>query len=179
MNEDGRVTLRRLDAAEAEAALPALGAILVDAVANGASVNFLAGFAQAEGEAFWRGQLPLIAEGKRILIVATRDGAIAGTVVITFAPQPNQPHRADVGKMLVHSAARRQGIGRALLEAAETAALDAGKTLLVLDTETDSAGHRLYAACGWTEVGTIPGYALSTDGRPKGATIFYKMIGRH
>jgi len=171
------VTLRALTATEAEAALPALGAVLVDAVAGGASVNFMAGFRQDEAETFWRGQIPLVAEGKRILIFAELDGAIVGTVVVTFAPQPNQPHRADVGKMLVHSAARRRGIGRALLDAAEAAARDAGRSLLVLDTETDSAGHRLYAACGWIEVGTIPGYALSTDGRPSGATIFYKTIG--
>ena len=171
------VTLRALTAEEAEAALPALGAVLVDAVAGGASVNFMAGFRQDEAETFWRGQIPLVAEGRRILIVAELDGAIVGTVVVTFAPQPNQPHRADIGKMLVHSAARRRGGGRALLDAAEAAAQAAGRSLLVLDTETDSAGHRLYAACGWIEVGTIPGYALSTDGRPSGATIFYKTIG--
>lgn len=170
-------TLRALPPREAESALPALAAILVDAVASGASVNFLAGFSRAEAEGFWRGQLPLIDEGKRILIVAERGGAIVGTVVVTFAPQPNQPHRADIGKMLVHSSARRRGIGRALLEAAEQAALESGRTLLVLDTETGSDGHHLYAACGWTEVGTIPGYALTPDGRPSGATIFYKRIG--
>ncbi|MBN9000375.1 MAG: GNAT family N-acetyltransferase [Rhizobiales bacterium] len=176
--DDAPPRFERLTPAEAEAAVPALGAVLVDAVAHGASVNFMAGFRQDEAEAFWRGQLPLVAEGRRILIVARHGGRIVGTVVVTFAPQPNQPHRADVGKMLVHSSMRRRGIGRALLAAAEAAALASGRSLLVLDTETDSDGHRLYAACGWTEVGTIPGYALTTDGRPSGATIFYKEIGR-
>jgi len=175
--EPAPLRTRALSEAEAEAALDGLAAILVDAVAGGASVNFLAGFGLDEAAAFWRSQLPGIAAGQRVLIVAEAAGAIVGTVVVTFAPQPNQPHRADIGKMLVHSRARRRGIGRALLAAAESAALTAGRTLLVLDTETDSAGHRLYAACGWTEVGTIPGYALTTDGRPSGATIFYKRIG--
>ncbi|MCX5513023.1 GNAT family N-acetyltransferase [Kaistia algarum] len=170
--------IRRLSAAEAEGALAELGALLTDAVAGGASVNFMAGFAAHEAETFWRGQIPLIAEGRRILIVAESDGRIVGTVVVTFAPQPNQPHRADIGKMLVHSSARRRGLGRTLLAAAEAAATESGRTLLVLDTETDSAGHQLYAACGWTEVGTIPGYALTPDGRPSGATIFYKAIGK-
>lgn len=170
-------TLRSLSHAEAEAALDGLAAVLVDAVEHGASVNFLAGFRHDEAVAFWRGQLPAIAEGKRALIVAEADGRLVGTVVVTHAHQPNQPHRADVGKMLVHSSMRRRGLGRRLLAAAEEEALASGRTLLVLDTETDSAGHRLYAACGWIEVGTIPGYALSTTGEPSGATIFYKRIG--
>jgi GNAT superfamily N-acetyltransferase len=176
--DDAAFALRSLSASEAERALPALGAVLVDAVAGGASVNFMAGFTQEAAETFWRGQLAGIAAGQRILLVAEQAGAILGTLVVSFAPQPNQPHRADIGKMLVHSSARRRGLGRALLQAGEKAALDSGRTLLVLDTETGSAGHRLYAACGWTEVGTIPGYALSTDGEPSGATIFYKMLGK-
>ena len=93
--------------------------ILVDAVANGASVNFMAGFDEAGASAFWRGQLPGLAEGMRHILVAEAAGAIVGTVVVAFAPQPNQPHRADIGKMLVHSSQRGRGIGKALLEAAE------------------------------------------------------------
>ncbi|SHF67955.1 L-amino acid N-acyltransferase YncA [Kaistia soli DSM 19436] len=170
------ITVRALTATEAEAALPGLGALLADVVAHGASVNFMHGFSAVDGERFWRGQLALIAEGQRILIVAENGADIVGTVIVTFAPQPNQPHRADIGKMLVHSAMRRRGLGRRLLAAAEAAAGANGRTLLVLDTETQSAGHALYAACGWTEVGTIPGYALTPDGRPSGATIFYKEI---
>ena len=173
----GGAVLRRLDIDSAEGAVAGLGALLADAVARGASVNFLAGFSQHEGERFWRGQLPGLAAGQRVLIVAEAEGRIVGSVVVSFAPQPNQPHRADIGKMLVHSSMRRRGLGRRLLEAAEIAARETGRTLLVLDTETDSAGHALYAACGWTEVGTIPGYALTPDGRPSGATIFYKVIG--
>ena len=136
------------------------------------------GFSQEDGERFWRGQLPAMVAGQRVLIVAEDEAArIVGSVIVTFAPQPNQPHRADIGKMLVHSSVRRRGLGRRLLSAAEVAARESGRTLLVLDTETDGAGHALYAACGWTEVGTIPGYALTPDGQPSGATIFYKVIG--
>ncbi len=172
------IRLRALSPTDAEAAVPGLGALLADAVAHGASVNFMHGFSREDGERFWRGQLPLVEAGQRVLIVAEDEAArIVGSVVVTFAPQPNQPHRADIGKMLVHSAMRRRGLGRRLLGKAEVAARARGRTLLVLDTETGSAGHALYAACGWTEVGTIPGYALSPDGSPSGATIFYKVIG--
>lgn len=170
------VRVRRLDRLAAEAAIPALAAILVDAVENGASVNFLAGFAQADGEAFWRGQIEAIGAGGRILIVAALDGRIVGTVVVTFAPQPNGPHRAEIGKMLVHSSARRRGIGSILLLAAEDAARENGRTLLHLDTQTGSAGEALYRAHGWTQMGVMPGHSLTPDGTISSATFFYKTI---
>ncbi len=175
---EAAIQLSALSPAEAEGAVAGLAALLADAVAGGASVNFMHGFSLADGERFWRGQLPAVSDGQRILIVAREGERVVGSVVVSFAHQPNQPHRADIGKMLVHSSVRRRGLGRRLLGAAEEAARASGRTLLVLDTETGSAGHALYAACGWTEVGTIPGYALSPDGRPSGATIFYKEIGR-
>lgn len=171
------VRVRTLSPDEATRAIPRLAALLVDAVASGASVNFMAGFSQTEAEAFWHGQMDGIRAGQRLLLVAETDGAIMGTVIVRFASQPNQQHRADVNKMLVDSRQRRRGIGRRLLDGAEAAAHAAGRTLLVLDTETGSSGHRLYAATGWVEVGTIPGYALSPDGHASGATIFYKTIG--
>lgn len=169
-------TIRSLAAGETEARLDELAAILVDAVAHGASVNFMAGFTLAEGRAFWRTQLPALASGATRLLVAD-DGRLLGTVLLVFAPQPNAPHRADIGKMLVLSSARRQGIGRKLLTAAETAARDAGRTLLLLDTQTGSAGDRLYRSCGWTEIGSIPGHALTPDGRLAETTLFYKALG--
>ena len=169
--------IRSLDAVEAELRLDDLAALLVDAVAQGASVNFLRGFSTTEGHVFWRGQLPGIAEGSRRLLVAQEDDRLLGTVVLTFAHQPNQPHRGDIGKMLVHSGARRRGLGRRLLAAAEEEARLAGRTLLCLDTEEGSAGDALYRACGWTAIGTIPGYALSPGGEPAGATFFFKRIG--
>jgi GNAT superfamily N-acetyltransferase len=169
-------TIRALPAAEAESRLDDLAAILVDAVAHGASVNFLAGFSHAEAAAFWRRQFSALADGATSLFVAEADGKLLGTVLLFFAHQPNAPHRAEIGKMLVLAAARRQGIGRRLLQAAEHAALAAGRTLLLLDTESGSAGDRLYRSCGWTEYGRVPGHALRPDGIPAETTMFYKLL---
>jgi GNAT superfamily N-acetyltransferase len=172
-------TIRSLDAAETEARLDELAAILVDAVANGASVNFMAGFDMDAGRAFWRGQLPGIATGERKLLVAVGEGTLVGTVILTLAQQPNGRHRAEIGKMLVLSTARRQGLGRRLLAAAEALAVDCGRTLLLLDTESGSSGDALYRSGGWTEVGRVPGHAFTPDGRLAETTIFYKALGPH
>ena len=168
--------IRVLAADEAEARLGDLGAILADAVAHGASVNFVAGFTQADGEAFWASMLAGLATGERVLLVAEQEGRLVGTVMVIFAQQPNAPHRAEIGKMLVHSSARRRGIGRRLLEAAEEHARRAGRTLLILDTHSDSDGERLYRRCGWTAVGRIPDHSLTTDGRLWPTTVFYKRV---
>ena len=166
-----------LDPAAAEARLDELAELLVDAVAGGASVNFLAGFDRDAARAWWRGSaLPGLAAGERVVLVAERGKTLVGTVQVVFAGQPNQPHRADVAKMLVHSSARGAGLGARLLAAAEATALDHGRTLLTLDTESGSAGERLYRRGGWTPIGAIPGYALTTDGRPAAATFFYKAL---
>lgn len=170
------IALRPLPAPEAEARLPELAAILVDAVEHGASVNFLAGLSMEQAAGFWRGQLPGLADGSRLLFVAEAAGRLAGTVVLTLAHQPNAPHRAEIGKMLVHSALRRQGLGQRLLRMAEDAALAAGRTLLLLDTETGSAGELLYRRCGWAEVGRVPDHSLTPDGRLADATIFCKRL---
>jgi GNAT superfamily N-acetyltransferase len=105
-------------------------------------------------------------------------GAIIGTVQVLLNQPENQPHRGDIAKMLVHRRARRLGVGAALLAAAERAALDAGKTLLVLDTVTDTEGYRLYSRSGWQRVGEIPNYALWPDGRPCPTTLFFKSLSR-
>ena len=174
-----RTTIRALDAAEAGARLDELSATLVDAVAHGASVNFMAGFSAGEARAFWRGRLPGLAAGETRLLVAEDSGRLVGTVLLAFAPQPNAPHRAEIGKMLVLSSARRQGLGRRLLVAAEEAARAAGRTLLLLDTETGSAGDRLYRSCGWTEAGRVPDHAFRADGHLAETTIFCKRLGPH
>jgi GNAT superfamily N-acetyltransferase len=170
------IHVQTLDPDQAAERLPALSVLLVDAVAHGASVNFMAGFTLAEAEIYWRKQIAGLAEGDRLWLAAEKAGTLVGTVMCVFAPQPNQPFRADVSKMLVHSSQRRRGIGALLLEAVEAAALKVGKTLLVLDTGAGSAGDRLYRRCGWTAIGTIPGYAYTTDGRPEAATFFYKQL---
>lgn len=170
------IEILELDAAAAAARLDALADILVDAVANGASVNFMAGLTRAEARAFWTGQIPGLADGSRRLLVAVCGGALVGTAILTCAPQPNAPHRAEVGKMLVHSSMRRRGLGRRLLSAVEALGAGMGRTLLVLDTESGSAGERLYRSCGWTAVGSIPGHSHRPDGPLAAATIFYKSV---
>jgi GNAT superfamily N-acetyltransferase len=173
-----RIAIRSLDVAEAEARLGELSDILVDAVAHGASVNFMAGFSHAEGRAFWRNQITGIAVGEKRLFVGDDGERLVGTVMLMFAPQPNAPHRAEIGKMVVLSSARRQGVGRRLLTAAEEAARKAGRTLLLLDAETGSAGDRLYRSCGWIEYGRVPGHAFRPDGRLAETTFFYKKRDR-
>jgi GNAT superfamily N-acetyltransferase len=170
------ITIRSIDVAEASLQLSPLSGLLVDAVDHGASVNFMAGLTLHQAEAYWTRQIAGLAAGDRIWLVAEQEGKLVGTVMCVFAPQPNQPFRADISKMLVHSAQRRQGIGALLLAAAEDAALKAGKTMLVLDTGEGSAGDRLYRRCGWTAIGSIPSYAYTTDGRPEAATFFYKQL---
>ena len=165
-----------LDAATAEARLDELAAILVDAVANGASVNFLASFRPEEARVFWQRQLAALAAGDTHLFVAEDDGRLVATVLLMFAPQPNAAHRAEIGKMLVMASARRRGLGRRLLLTAEEAARKAGRTLLMLDTETGSAGDLLYRSCGWIELGTVPGHAFRPNGQLAPTTMFYKQL---
>jgi GNAT superfamily N-acetyltransferase len=151
--------------------------VLIDCVEGGASVSFMLPMSRAKAEAFWRGTFASAERGERIVLVAEdATGAIVGTVQVIWAQPENQPHRGDVAKMLVHRRARRHGVGAALLAAAEHSALNAGKTLLVLDTVTDGAGHRLYARHGWRHCGEIPDYALWPDGRPCPTTIFFKFL---
>ncbi len=171
-----KIAIRPLHAREAEARLDELADILVDAVAHGASVNFLGRLAPAEARAFWATQLPGIASGDKQLFVGDDGARLVGTVLLMNAPQPNAPHRADVGKMLVLSSLRRQGLGRRLLDAAEQAALAAGRWLLLLDTESGSAGEMLYRSRGWIECGRVPDYFIRTDGVIADTTLFYKRL---
>jgi GNAT superfamily N-acetyltransferase len=169
-------TIRILTANESAAAVPALADILMDVVMAGASVSFQPPLKRERAEAFWRKIADGVAAGAAILLVAEHEGRMVGTVQVQFAMIENQPHRADIAKMLVHTSARRLGIGAALMRAAETAAREAGRTLLTLDTVTGSAGERLYARLGWTRVGIIPGYALTPYDGLCDTTIFYKRI---
>ena len=168
--------IRVLNAAEAQARLEELSDILVEAVALGASVNFMAGFSRDEGRAFWRKQLRGLANGATQLFVGDDGERLVATVMLTFAHQPNAPHRAEISKMLVLSHARRQGLGRRLLMRVEEAAREAGRTLLMLDTESGSAGDMLYRSCGWTEIGRVPGHAFRPDGQLAQTTLFYKQL---
>jgi GNAT superfamily N-acetyltransferase len=150
--------------------------VLIDCVAGGASVNFMWPMTRDKAEKFWRGVAEGLARGDRALIVAADEsGEILGTVQAIWAPQENSPHRADVAKMLVHRRARRRGVGAAVLAAAERAALDAGRTLLVLDTASEEA-ERLYERGGWQRVGAIPRYALLPEGPFCRTVVFYKDL---
>lgn len=154
-----------------------LGEVLIDCVEGGASVSFMLPMTRTKADVFWRGVAASVERGERLLLVAEdAAGAIVGTVQVILNLPENQPHRGDVAKMLVHRRARRQGLGAALLAAAERSAMEAGKTLLVLDTVTGAEGERLYARQGWQRCGEIPDYALWPDGRPCATTVFYKAL---
>ena len=153
-----------------------LSDVLIDCVEGGASVNFMYPMSRSKAENFWQGAAASVARGERVVLAAIdAGGAIVGTVQLIWAGPENQPHRADLAKMLVHRRARRHGVGAALLVAAERSAVDAGKTLLVLDTASDDA-ERLYARHGWQRCGQIPDYALLPDGTPCPTTIFFKAL---
>jgi GNAT superfamily N-acetyltransferase len=156
----------------------ALSAVLIDCVEGGASVSFMAPLSRDKADAFWRQVAEGVAAGERALVVAEdrSTGELLGTVQVVLRQPDNQPHRADVAKMLVHRRVRRRGIAAALLGAAENAAREAGKTLLVLDTVTGSDAERLYERLGWQRVGIIPNYALWPQGGYCDTTVFYKQI---
>jgi GNAT superfamily N-acetyltransferase len=154
----------------------ALAGILIDCVEGGASVSFMAPLTWERSTKFWRMVARDVAEGKRAVLVADDAQGICGTVQLVFDMPENQPHRADLVKMLVHRRARRRGLGAALMKAAEATARDCGKTLLVLDAVTGGGGARLYERLGWTRVGDIPAYALMPDGTPCGTTYYYRSL---
>jgi GNAT superfamily N-acetyltransferase len=170
------VTVERLDANGARRHRDALAAVLVDCVEGGASVSFMTPFTQDEARAFFESVEPGVAAGTRLLLAAFLDDHVVGTVQVTAAWPPNQPHRADVTKLLVHRSSRSRGIGRLLMEQAEVEAREQGWTLLVLDTVTGDPAERLYERMGWTKVGVIPNFALYPDGRPCDTTVFWKAL---
>lgn len=173
------VEIRSLSASDGLQHLESLANVLVDCVAGGASVSFMAPFSQADAETFFRGILDEVAKGDRVLLAAFLDSAIVGTVQIRTALPPNQPHRADVTKLLVLQSARGNGIGAQLMEHLEKHARAMGKTLLVLDTVTNSPAEKLYLRLGWQRAGVIPNYALFPDGRLCDTTIFWKALDEH
>lgn len=170
------INVRALTGPEARDHVTDLAAVLVDCVAGGASVSFMLPFGQADGEAFYDAVAADVEAGKRILLAAFVEARLVGTVQVVTALPPNQPHRGDVAKLLVHPSARGQGIARRLMEEAERSAVAAGKTLLVLDTVTGGTAERLYERLNWVKVGVIPNYALYPDGRLTATTIFFKKL---
>ena len=159
------------------AQLEQLADVLVDCVEGGASVSFMLPLSRERALAFWVKVARGVAGGERILLVAEDARGICGTVQLVLDLPENQPHRADLCKMLVHRRARKQGLGAALLTAAEQAARDAGRTLLVLDAVSGADGARLYERGGWVRVGEIPNYALYPAGGYCPTTYYYKDLG--
>jgi GNAT superfamily N-acetyltransferase len=166
------------DAGQVDALVPALAEVLIDCVAGGASVGFMHPLSRRDAERFWAKVLDDVAAGERILLVAREPGSgrVVGTVQLVVGQMPNQPHRADVSKMLVHRDARRQGLGTALMRRIEQLAQDAHKTVLVLDTAVGGDAESLYERLDWESVGQIPDYALLPEGGFCATRIFYKRV---
>ncbi|WLR92668.1 GNAT family N-acetyltransferase [Shinella zoogloeoides] len=169
--------IKLLDHAQARARTGELAAVLADCVAGGASVGFMAPYGPADALPFWEGVAEAVGEGATVLLAAERDGRIVGTVQVGIRQMPNQPHRADIKKLLVMESERGRGLARALMAAAEREAARRGKTVLVLDTATGSPAETVYERLGWQRAGVIPDYALYPDGRYCATTFFYKRIG--
>ena len=175
------ITVRRVGADEAkargEAWAEALADVLTDCVEGGASVSFMLPLPRGKALGFWRGVLDGVVRAERALLVAeTVDGRVVGTVQLITALPDNQPHRADVAKMLVHRDVRRRGVAGLLMAAVDDAAREVGKSVLVLDTVTGGDAERLYQRAGWQSAGTVPKYALMPDGAYCGTTFFYKQL---
>jgi ribosomal protein S18 acetylase RimI-like enzyme len=171
-----QIEIRRLGPTELRAQLDGLAAVLFDCVAGGASVSYLAPFSHEEARAAFEAVAVEVEQGRRLLLAAFANEELVGTVQVVLAMPPNQPHRAEIAKLLVHRSARRRGIAQLLMEQAEREARAEGKTLLVLDAVTGDSAERLYQRLGWTKVGVIPGYALYPDRTPCDTTILWKAL---
>jgi GNAT superfamily N-acetyltransferase len=171
-----QIEVRRLGVTDVREQLDALADVLYDCVAGGASVSYMAPFSPEEARSAFAGFVAEAEEGRRLILAAFVEGDLVGTVQVILALPPNQPHRAEIAKLLVHRQARGRGIAQQLMKRAEAEARAEGKTLLVLDAVTGGDAARLYARLGWTTVGVIPGYALYPDGQPCDTTYFWKAL---
>lgn len=178
MAGDGETTIAALTADDIAGHVRELGALLHACVHAGASVGFVLPFTEADGEAFWSGSvLPAVRDGRRALLVARVGGRIAGSVQLDCDTPPNQPHRAEIRKLLVHPAFRRRGIARALMAEIERLAIRRGRSLITLDTRTGDGAEPLYAALGYATAGVIPGYSRDpAEDRLDATTIMYKTL---
>jgi acetyltransferase len=168
--------IRMLDAAGVKAHAPQLRALLLDAVAHGASVGFVMPLEDSVADAYWRDVAQAVGAASRVLLVAWRDNVLVGTVQLDLCMKPNGSNRAEVQKLLVHSGARRGGVGTVLMEALETQALALRRGLLFLDTEAGSDAEALYARLGYTRVGELPEYCATPGGAWRATAIWYKTL---
>lgn len=169
----GPLAIERLDAAAAASATRRLATLLVACVDSGAAVSFLPPLAPARAEAFWRTTATRVATGGAVLLAAWTGGVLSGSVTLGLDTPDNQPHRAEISKLLVHPEARRRGLARALMQRAEDEVRAANRSL---DTRANDAAEPLYRTLGWQEAGRIPGYAFNADGQLHETVIFYKPL---
>jgi ribosomal protein S18 acetylase RimI-like enzyme len=167
--------IRPVDASPATRAM--LSEILIEVVAGGGSVSFMHPLARTAADSFWRDSLAAAAEGRRVVLGAWDGALLAGTVTLLLDCPPNQPHRAEIAKMMTRPSHRGRGIAAALGRAAEAEAVARGRTLLVLDTATDGGAAGLYQRLGYSLAGEIPDYALKPHGGLTGTLIYWKRIG--
>ena len=175
----GAIEIRRLASVELSEQLDALARVLEDCVAGGASVSYMAPFSHEDARAVFEAWAAEVEQGARLILAAFADGDLVGTVQVILALPPNQPHRGEIAKLLVHRSARRRGVAELLMERAEAEARAEGKTLLVLDAVTGGDAARLYDRMGWITVGVIPGYALYPDGRPCNDHLLQAALAAH
>jgi GNAT superfamily N-acetyltransferase len=172
------VQIISLEAPVAESALDQLADVLVDCVEGGASVSFMSPFSHQQALTFFGKAAGSVASGDTVLLAARLGGRIVGTVQLGLDTPPNQPHRADIKKLLVRRSARGHGVGAALMAQVEEEARRRGRWLLVLDTVPGENGHRLYLREGWTLTGLVPDYALFPDGRLCDTAIMWKRLAK-
>ncbi|WP_137129685.1 GNAT family N-acetyltransferase [Rhizobium sp. FY34] len=170
------IHIRIITAEEAGPFIPDLCEVLSDCIQGGASLGFMLPFAPEDARSYWQDVLASVKRGHTILAVAQRDGKVVGTVQVGLAQKPNQPHRGDLMKLLVHRSARGLGLSRKLMQAVEDEAASRGRTILVLDTATGSDAEAIYPRLGWQRAGVIPDYALWPQGGFCDTTFFYKRI---
>ena len=169
--------IESLEPAAYDAAIEGLGALLKDAIDGGASVNFVAGVTPEQAEGWWAARSSRVADGTITVFVARdEEDRIVGSTLIERSINPNSPHRAEIGKVIVLGSHRRRGLASELMRAAEDRARAEGRWLLVLDTVTGSAADAFYRSLGWQETGVVPNYALNPDGQPWAATFFWKDL---
>lgn len=171
-------TIAELGAGALRARREELVALLADAVDDNASVGFVLPHDPRLYEEAWNGWIADVERGERMVLAALVGDELAGCVHLVPCTKPNQPHRADVQKLLVHRRHRYQGIARELMHALEAHARSGGRSLLTLDTRTGSGADFLYRGEGWTELGVLPAFALDPDGTPAACTFFFKHLGR-
>ncbi|HEX2022441.1 MAG TPA: GNAT family N-acetyltransferase [Candidatus Thermoplasmatota archaeon] len=173
----GQAVVREASAREVGENGAALVDLLSDAVDDGAGLGFLPPLDRAEGEA-WVAQVAAdVARGTRVALLATLDGALAGTAQLDLCTRPNGLHRAECQKVMVHRRFRRRGVGAALMRAVDAAAIARGRTTLHLDTFADQGARRLYEKAGWVHAGDVPAFARTATGELGATSIYYRLLG--